>query len=264
MKTVQPLLVDGHAHMCDPVFDHDREDVLARARDTGLAAIVSVGENLSDAHKNLALAKRFPMIKVAAGLYPTVLERDQAEEMYAFIRKNQATLVAIGEVGLDYWVIKTDAQKEIQREIFGRFVELSQEVDLPLNVHSRSAGRHAISLLLEKSAHKVQMHAFDGKASAALPAIEAGFYFSIPPSIDRSRQKQKLVKQLPLSCLMVETDSPVLGPVPGVRNEPANLSVSIEAISKIKDLPREAVIEAVIDNTLSLYGKDRFRARGSN
>jgi len=125
---------------------------------------------------------------------------------------------------------------------------------LPLNVHSRSAGRHAIALLLEHNAKKVQLHAFDGKASAALPAVEAGFFFSIPPSIVRSRQKQKLVKQLPLSCLLVETDSPVLGPSPDERNEPANSVISINAIAEIKNISKEEVMETVFDNTCRLFG----------
>jgi TatD DNase family protein len=217
-------------------------------------AIVAVGENLGDARKNVELAKAYPMLKVAAGLYPTVLDLDQADEMVAFIRLNRSDLVAIGEVGLDYWVVKEKSQKEVQREIFKRFIELSKALDLPLNIHSRSAGRHAIALLLENSATRVQMHAFDGKAGAALPAVEAGYFFSIPPSVIRSRQKQKLVKRLPLACLLVETDSPVLGPIPAMRNEPANLSISIQTIAQIKNVPEEAVMEAVSENTRRLYG----------
>ncbi len=247
-------LVDVHAHICDPDFDEDRTDVLARARNAGVEAIVAVGENLGDARKNVELAKAYPMLKAAAGLYPTVLDLDQADEMVAFIRLNRSHLVAIGEVGLDYWVVKEKSQKEVQREIFKRFVELSKALDLPLNIHSRSAGRHAIALLLENSATQVQMHAFDGKAGAALPAVEAGYFFSIPPSVIRSRQKQKLVKRLPLACLLVETDSPVLGPIPAMRNEPANLSISIQTIAQIKNVPEEAVMEAVSDNTRRLYG----------
>ena len=98
------------------------------------------------------------------------------------------------------------------RGIFSGFIDLALELDLPLNVHSRSAGRHTVRLLLERGARKVLLHAFDGKASSALAAVEAGYFFSIPPSVVRSRQKQKLLKQLPVSCLLVETDSPVLGP----------------------------------------------------
>ncbi|MBW2411666.1 MAG: TatD family hydrolase [Deltaproteobacteria bacterium] len=98
------------------------------------------------------------------------------------------------------------------------------------------------------------MHAFDGKASAAMPAVEAGFYFSIPPSVVRSRQKQKLVKNLPLPCLRVETDSPVLGPTRDERNEPANVLISINAVAEIKGVSEAKVIEAVTENTRRLYG----------
>lgn len=246
-------LVDVHAHICDSDFDHDRSDVLARAHQAGIAAIVAVGETLADARKNVGLARTHPMLKAAAGLYPTILDLGQADAMIAFIRNHHRHLVAIGEVGLDYWMVKEDPQKEMQRLIFKQFMELSKELDLPLNVHSRSAGRHAVALLLENSATRVQMHAFDGKAAAALPAVEAGYFFSIPPSVIRSRQKQKLVRQLPLDCLLVETDSPVLGPVPRTRNEPSNLPVSIQAIAQIKAIPEQAVMETVAENTRRLY-----------
>jgi TatD DNase family protein len=255
MNTPSTVLVDAHAHICDEVFDADRASVLDRARSSGVGAIVAVGETLTDARRNLDLAGTYPMIKPAAGLYPTHLDADQAEAVMAFIRHHRSRLVAIGEVGLDYWVVKQDSQKQLQREIFGGFIDLSRELGLPLNVHSRSAGRHAVALLLEYDADRVHMHAFDGKAATALPAVEAGYYFSIPPSVVRSRQKQKLVKQLPLSCLLVETDSPVLGPEPHIRNEPGNLSISIQAIAQIKGLSETTVREAVADNTRRLYGE---------
>jgi TatD DNase family protein len=252
---LKPKLVDVHAHICDPSFDKDRDKVLERARDAGVGAIVAVGENLSDAQKNLELAKQYPMLKPAAGLYPTYLSLNQAREMAVFIRHNRTRLVAIGEVGLDYWIVKKDSEKELQREILKIFIELSKALDLPLNIHSRSAGRHAISVLLENSALRVQMHAFDGKPGSALPAVEAGYFFSIPPSVLRSRQKQKLVKRLPLACLLIETDSPVLGPSPNGRNEPANISLSVKAIAEIKEIDEEEVIAAVSENTQRLYGK---------
>ena len=248
------MLIDTHAHLCDADFDADRDTVLQRAHDAGIGTVVAVGETLDDARRNLDLSQTFSMVKPAAGLYPTILDVNHADAMVDFITRHRAQLVAIGEVGLDYWVVKADAEKAIQREIFGRFIDLSKELDLPLNVHSRSAGRHAVAFLLENNAVRVQMHAFDGKASAAMPAVDAGFFFSVPPSIVRSRQKEKLVRQLPLSALLVETDSPVLGPEPTVRNEPANLPVAVEAIARIKAIPVEAVVEAVTENTLRLYG----------
>ena len=142
----------------------------------------------------------------------------------------------------------------MQRAIFRGFIELGRELDLPLNVHSRSAGRHVVDVLLEASASRVQLHAFDGKASAALPALEAGYFFSIPPSILRSEQKQKLVKKLPLSNLLIETDSPVLGPAPRERNEPANAVLAVKAIAEIKGVSEAEVMEAVAENEARLYG----------
>ena len=248
------MIVDTHTHICDSSFDVDRGEVLNKAAEVGVGAVIAVGEDIADARRNIELAEKHPMIRPAAGLYPTILDLDQAEQMRSFIRRERSKLVAIGEVGLDFWVVKEEPQKELQKEILKGFINLSQELGLPLNIHSRSAGRHAVSLLLEYGATRVQMHAFDGKASAALPAVEAGFFFSIPPSVVRSKQKQKLVKHLPLSCLLVETDSPVLGPDPKQRNEPANVTIAIQAIAEIKGIAEEAVIDTVSENTICLYG----------
>jgi TatD DNase family protein len=248
------ILVDTHTHICDPVFDPDRETVLARAAAAGIAAVIALGEDMADAERNIQLAAKHPILRPAAGLYPTILDPAKAAAMCAFIRQKRSTLVAIGEVGLDFWVATEAAAKEMQQEIFSSFIELSKELDLPLNVHSRSAGRQAVDMLLAHGATHVQLHAFDGKSSSAAPAVEAGYFFSVPPSVVRSRQKQKLVKNLPLSCLLVETDSPVLGPDPQQRNEPANVLLALKAIAELKHIREEEVRASVSENTKQLYG----------
>ena len=253
------MFIDTHAHLCDPVFDPDRAAVIARARAAGAAGIVCVGESLEDARKNLALAERYPLLLPAAGLYPDRLDIFEAETLIELIRDEGGRLVALGEVGLDRWITKRVPESEQARleqrqlELFVRFIDLALELDLPLNVHSRSAGRQTIAVLLERGARRVQLHAFDGKAATARPAVEAGYCFSVPPSILRSRQKQKLVHHLPLSCLLVESDSPVLGPRAGERNEPANVDSALQAIAQIKQLPPQQVAEVVARNTSRLY-----------
>jgi TatD DNase family protein len=171
----------------------------------------------------------------------------------AFIRKNCDRLVAIGEVGLDYWLAKEEEEREVQRRIFSLFIDLAIELDLPLNVHSRSAGRHALDLLLEKKAEKVQMHAFDGKISAASPGVDAGFFFSVPPSIVRSRQKQKLVRHLPPTSLLLESDSPVLGPEADKRNEPANIAIAAAVVAELKNVTPEEIVKQTAQNSRRLY-----------
>lgn len=247
------MIIDTHTHLCDSIFEGDLALVLDRAREVGVEKIISVSETIADAKINLTLAEKFPMIFPAGGLFPTTLDLNQADEMISFIKKNRGKFIAIGEVGLDFWAVKSEDGRHVQREIFRRFILLSNETDLPLNIHSRSAGRHVIEMLIENNARKVQLHAFDGKASSALPAVEAGYYFSVPPSIVRSQQKRKLVKNLPLSCLLLETDSPVLGPDPRQRNEPKNIHFSIEAIAEIKGISEEEVIEAATRNANALY-----------
>ena len=247
-------VVDTHTHLCDPLFDKDREEVIKRARVVGVSAIVVVSETLSDVHRNLELAANYPLLWPAGGLYPTHLDLSEAKKISALMRKERHNFFAVGEVGLDYWIVKQESEREVQHEIFKEFIDLSIELDLPLNIHSRSAGRQAIEILLEHRARKVQLHAFDGKAASALPAVEEGFFFSIPPSVIRSPQKQKLVRRLPLSNLLVETDSPVLGPTNKERNEPSNVMISVNAISELKNISKEEVLETVFENTYRLYG----------
>lgn len=247
-------IIDTHAHLSDRVFANDRTNVLIDSRNIGVIGIIAVGETLKDAKVNLKLADIHLGVLPAAGLYPEIIDYEQAEQLETFIIKNVDRLIAIGEVGLDHWVVKEEAEREIQHAIFERFIDLSLGTELPLNIHSRSAGRHAIDLLLAKGAERVQMHAFDGKAANASKAVEAGYFFSIPPSIVRSRQKQKLVKQLPLKSILLETDSPVLGPDPEQRNVPANISIAAETIAEIKSIHLEQVLEAAWENTLRLYG----------
>jgi TatD DNase family protein len=234
-------------------FADDLEAVLQRAAMRGVRAILTVSETLEEAQHILTLAERYPLLKPCAGLYPTILDRHAALAMLDFIRQHQGQLVAIGEVGLDYWKVQDADAREVQREILAQHIALSRELDLPLNVHSRSAGRHTIAWLREHEAQRVLMHAFDGKVSAAMAGIEAGYYFSVPPSIVRSPQKQKLVRHLPLERLLLESDSPVLGPEREQRNEPCNVWLACEHIATIKGVSAEDVAHITTTNARTLF-----------
>ena len=248
-----PPLVDAHAHLYAAAFDDDLGEVLERASERGVQAVLCVSETLAEAQRVIELADSHPLIRPCAGLYPTILDRDAAADMLAFIRRHQDRLAAIGEVGLDYWKVQDAADRELQRDILAQHVALSRELDLPLNVHSRSAGRHAIAWLQENGARRVLMHAFDGKASTARAGVEAGYYFSIPPSIVRSPQKQKLVRHLPLEHLLLESDSPVLGPDKDARNEPCNVWLSCREIAAIKGISVDEVAETTTANARTLF-----------
>ncbi len=250
-----PRLIDAHAHLADAAFDADRDAVLERARTAGVARVVVVGETLADAHRILELAERHPEIVPAAGLYPTHLDAAQLTAMLQFLEEHRERLVAVGEIGLDQWVVKAEREQAVQRDFFLQQARRAVELDLPVNVHSRSAGRHVIAALVEAGVRRALLHAFDGKASTARAGLEAGFFFSIPPSVLRSPQKQKLVHALPLDRLLLETDSPVLGPDPGRRNEPANIRVALTEVARIKGLAEREVAERTTANAVRLFGE---------
>lgn len=253
-EALKPDLIDVHAHLAGPEFGADRSEVLERARQARVAKVLTVGETLSDAEHILQLSEIHPEIIPAAGLYPTVLDPEQAQAVVELIKRHRSRLVAIGEVGMDWWKVQDENGRRVQRDIFRRFISLSLELDLPLNVHSRAAGGAAIQVLLEGGAQRVLLHAFDGRFHTALPAVQAGYFFSIPPSVVRSTQKQKLVKNLPLDCILLESDSPALGPEVGQRNEPSNILIALKAVAELKRLPLEVVRRAVVENTRRYLG----------
>jgi len=248
-------LFDAHAHLASPDFAGDLVDVLTRAEAVGVRGVVAVGETLEEAERILTLAPRHPLLKPAAGLYPTILDQGAADAVISLVKERADRLVALGEVGLDHWVVRREAEWKIQEEILAKFVALSNELELPLNVHSRSAGRHTIAFLREQGARHVLLHAFDGKAGTAAEGMKAGYFFSIPPSVVRSAQKQRLVRSLPLEYLLLETDSPVLGPDPATRNEPMNVTFACRAIANLRGVPPEEIARITTENARRLFPK---------
>ncbi|CAO3662461.1 unnamed protein product [Umbelopsis vinacea] len=238
--------------------------------------IVSVSENLKDAPQVLQLAAQSDgLILAGVGLHPvqcTSLDNESVErsvtmddlrEFLPFLQKciENRQICCVGEVGLDFspHIVRgkdmpEEHYRDVQRQVFRQQIELAIEADLPLNVHSRSAGHYAIEELQKAKAKRAVLHAFDGKASHALKGVESGYYFSIPPSIVRSPQKQKLVASLPLSNLLLETDSPALGPNKDEDNQPSNACISAEEIARIKGEHVSEVIRITGENAYKLFG----------
>ncbi|XP_065110830.1 putative deoxyribonuclease TATDN3 isoform X3 [Paramisgurnus dabryanus] len=257
--------IDCHCHISAQDFDSDIDEVIEESKKVGLVALLAVAEHAGEFEKIIQLSQRFPgFVMPCLGVHP-VQGQDPAQPRGAVVQDLDAALpmidkykehiVAIGEVGLDFTprVVNSDAGKDSQRQVLIQQANIAKQLNLPLNVHSRSAGRPTIHLLKELGIENALLHAFDGKPSVAMEGVKAGYYFSIPPSIIRS--DQKLVKQIPLESMCLETDSPALGPEKQVRNVPRNISISAEYIAKIKGIPLEKVIEVTTQNALHLFPK---------
>ncbi|GBF96893.1 hypothetical protein Rsub_09898 [Raphidocelis subcapitata] len=285
-------IFDCHCHLYAPQFEASSiPGLLAEARAAGVGAIVTVPETLADARAVLALASTNPLTAPRAGLHPVQpaaaphtpgagaeggglgggcggggvrsVRFDEVAPALDFIRAHAHELVAVGEVGLDFspHVLAGDeSQRDAQRAAFSAQIALASELGLPLNVHSRSAGHHAIELLLE---HQVQqgvlLHAFDGRAAHALRAVDRSpaFFFSVAPSVARSPQQQKLVAALPLDRLVLETDAPALGPVKGEPNRPANIAIALSELARIKGVAVSEAARATSENALRLFPRLR-------
>lgn len=246
-------LIDVHAHMDWKPLADNLGDVLANARAVGVKAIVANGTNRESNRAVLALAREHELIKPALGFYPWHVAEIPLEELEVelkFIQENK-DVIAIGEVGLDFKESEMEnyevndcafeALKERQIQGFQKIIELAKKKNLPIIVHSRKAELKVIEMLEASGHKKIVMHCFSGKKKLVKRIQENGWTFSIPVIVTKLQQFQEIVSTTPLSQLLTETDAPWLGPEPGLTNEPANVSLSIEKIAELKGLtPQEA------------------------
>jgi TatD DNase family protein len=251
----QMQFVDTHCHLDAVEFDQDREEVIRRATDQQIAAISSA-ISARTYEKNLEICRTHQGIYAALGLDP--LEYANADNALKWIRTYTSEIVAIGETGLDYYLEREHGSRHEQEVAFTRMIDIAKELGLPIQVHSRSAGYAALIVLEKNDAQNVHMHAFDGKAKLAGKATQdLGYYFSIPTSVIHSPQKRKLAKAVEIDHLLLETDSPVLGPERDKRNEPANLLIALKETALILGREEEELRKIILENTLRLYTKIR-------
>ncbi|MFW9957319.1 MAG: TatD family hydrolase [Candidatus Odinarchaeota archaeon] len=245
--------MDTHCHLEQTEFDSDREEVIRRFSEQGIAAISSA-IFIEDYEKNLDISRSNTDVYAAVGLDP--MKYVQVDEALEWIHSHSSEVVAIGETGLDHYRERNHAERLKQEIAFVKMIDISSELKLPIQVHSRSAGSAALSVLRKNDARCVHMHAFDGKAGFARNASkELDYYFSIPTTVVRSPQKRKLVKAITLDRLLLETDSPVLSPDRVQRNEPSNLPLALREVASILGREEEELCEIILENSLRLYTK---------
>ena len=244
-------MIDTHCHLENDLFNEDRENVIRQAADIGVQIITSSIDRDSWA-KGCDIADENDTVYASIGLDP--VKFDDVDSAIEWIRNNSSRIIAIGETGLDHFRTRDHEEREKQEQTFRKMIAIADELDLPIQIHSRSAGAKAIAVLEDCGATSVHMHAYDGKSSHARRASrELDYYFSIPTSIVRSPQKRKLVKAVDIEHILFETDSPVLGPDKRERNTPSNLPVVLREVASILRRDEEELREIVLENTRRLY-----------
>jgi TatD DNase family protein len=253
------MLIDSHAHLELSDFDDDREDVIERAKKSGVECVVTVGINLEDSRNAVALAERYDNIYASVGVHPHDAKSIN-ETTYASLRKLSESdrVVAYGEIGLD--LFRNLSPRDLQIKRFGEQLELAGELGLPVIIHDREAHRETVELLKGwKNRSGGVIHCFSGDYDMAVKCLDMGFYISIPGTITykKSETLRDVVRRIPIDGLLVETDCPFLSPEPkrGKRNEPANVVYTARKVAQVKDLPFEDVARITSENTRNLFGK---------
>lgn len=261
-------LVDSHCHLDWDSFDGEREAVLERAAAAGVALVLNPGTDLARSRRALELAERFEPVYAAVGVHPNDAGQwtaTTAEDLLGLAAHPK--VVAIGEIGLDYYWDKT--APELQADVLRAQLDLAADLDLPVVIHNREAGEDVMSILVEWQATLAAggsslagrpgvLHSFSGDLDMARQAIAHNFYIGItgPVTFKNALELQALVAELPLEHLLIETDSPYLAPHPhrGQRNEPAYVRLVADKVAALKHLPVETVAEATTANVAALFG----------
>ena len=252
-------LVDSHCHIDMPGFDADREAVVARAREAGVAAMLIVGCVDAEAGHRRALRVAAEIGEPAsAGVHPhdaKIMTASVEDELVGLARDGR--IVAIGEIGLDFYY--DHSPRDVQRDVFRRQVLLARDLGLPVIVHTRDADLETAALLEQEGAAEVGgvIHCFTGGHELADRALALGFYLSFSgiATFPRSTVIQEVAARIPLHRLLVETDAPFLAPPPhrGKRNEPAFVLEVARKIAALREIPVETVGRAALANFRKLF-----------
>lgn len=242
------MLIDVHAHLDAKQFKNNLDSVIKRAEKKSVVKIITNSTNPESNRKNLEISKKYKIVEAALGLFPTdalKLSDSELQKEINFIKKNKNKIIAIGEVGLDYYWSKNHKK---QKQIFEKFIKLAEKLSLPIIVHTRKAEKDVLDMLTSSKLKKVILHCFSGNKKLVNLALENNFLFSIPTIINRSSHFQNLVKIAPLKNILTETDAPLLSPFSKKINEPAFISESIKKISKIKQISEKETEKIIFMN----------------
>ena len=252
------MIIDSHAHLDDKAFDQDRDEVIKKLKDNNIGAVMNISAGLASARTSLALAKKYDFIYTSMGIHPCEtgeLTEENFKEIIKYLEEEKVK--AIGEIGLDYYW--NEPEKEIQEFWFRKQLQLAREKKLPIIIHSRDAAADTYKIMKEEKAEELEgvIHCYSYTKETARDYLNWNYYFGIGGVVtfQNAKKLKEAVRYIPLTNILLETDSPYLAPIPyrGKRNSPLNLKLIAEAIAEIKEITVEEVIKVTTENTKKLY-----------
>lgn len=250
------MIFDTHAHYDDEAFESDREELLNSMHEGGVLGIVNASADINSSLSSVKISEKYPYVFAAVGVHPENLDglSEDYTEQIKKIATEHKRVVAIGEIGLDYHFRSDNKEKQI--EVFENQVKLANFLDLPVIVHDREAHKDTFDIL-KKYNPKGIVHCFSGSVEMAKEIVKLGMKLGIGGVLTFKNAKTivEVVKQIPLSHLVLETDAPYLAPVPfrGKRCNSSYIKFVAEKIAEIKNISAQEVYKETFKNALEVY-----------
>ena len=257
-------LFDNHAHYDDNKFDEDRDEIINEIYNSGVTKIISAGYSMQSSIKAIELSKKYDFIYATCGISPNDIpdNKQKIDEGLAKLKNiiensYNKKIVAIGEIGLDYYW--NTENKDLQKYAFIKQIELANSLNLPIIIHTREAIMDTLDILknVERPIKPGVFHCCPLNIELIKEALKLNFYISFagPVTFKNSKNASQVVKEVPLDKILIETDSPYLSPEPkrGKRNDSRNVKYIAEKVAEFKNVSVEEIAKVTYENAINVF-----------
>lgn len=252
-------IIDTHCHLNDQALYGDLNNVIERARNCGVSKMIVVGWDEESSKLAIKIAEQYDFIYAIIGFHPeNIFDIDDNILYRTLSLYKHPKVVGIGEIGLDYHWTKEPEKRLIQKEFFIKQIEFANKVGLPISVHSRDAFHDTLEILKEhKPIHSGVLHCYAGSVENLTDVFNLNLYIGLGGTVTFTNAKtpKEVAIEAPLDRIVVETDCPYLSPHPlrGTVNEPANISLVVDAIANLREMSKKHLLDALYNNSINLF-----------
>ena len=253
------MIFDTHCHLNSEELLPRIEEILESARKIGVDKFLIIGWNKESSLKAIELAHQYEGLYAAIGFHPTDIDGVSDEDYNEVMSHvDDPKVVAIGEIGLDYHWVKDPVQREKQKEWFIKQIDFANLHKKPISIHNREAFEDCLKILKEhKPEYSGVMHCYSGSVELLDDVLKLGLYIGLdgPLTFTNAKTPKEVCEKVPLDRLLVETDSPYLSPHPlrGTVNEPKNIALVIDEITRLKGLSKKHILDVIYQNSCKLF-----------
>ena len=252
-------IVDTHCHLNDQALYKDLDNVISRALKAGVEKMIVIGWDEESSKLAIKIAEQYDFVYAVIGFHPENVFDINDEILYRTLNLYiHPKVVGIGEIGLDYHWTKDPTKREIQKEYFIKQIEFANKVGLPISIHNREAFADTLEILKNHPPkNSGVMHCYSGSVENINDVINLNLYIGLdgPVTFTSAKTPKEVAAEVPLEKLVVETDCPYLSPHPlrGTVNEPANISLIVDEIAKIRSMSKKHLLDVLYQNSCELF-----------